>query len=90
MKQILELGAVVGTTAALRFCENQFIDVLDLVHRHASGDDGNICAEDKESNQIARVNQERVLSSYKFTNGSVWIITEADRSSTCVLLPDEY
>jgi hypothetical protein len=50
-----------------------------------------MCAEDKATNDRAIATGEgRVFSSYRFHGDSVWIITEADRSSTCTLLPNEY
>lgn len=59
--------------------------------RHQLGDWGNACAEDKATNDMAVNRGERVLSSYRAVNGvEFWIITEADRSATTVLLPDEY
>jgi hypothetical protein len=58
--------------------------------RHTSGDWGNLCAFDRRQNQIALREGLRVLSSYSVGERSVWIITEADRSVTTILLPEEY
>lgn len=50
-----------------------------------------VCLEDAEANDQACEVGERILSSYKLQNGTkFWIMTEADRSSTCILLPEEY
>jgi hypothetical protein len=55
------------------------------------GDWGEVCAEDKRANDAALKLGERLLSAYTLSAGvKVWIITEADRSSTCILLPEEY
>jgi hypothetical protein len=59
--------------------------------RHITFDYGDICDEDDGINDIAIKEGTRILSVYKVTDElTIWIITEADRSSTCVLLPDEY
>jgi len=64
-------------------------DLLALLHRHQSGDDGDVCEQDRQSNQDALKHQLRIFSVYQQTN-TLWIITEADRSSTTILLPEEY
>lgn len=59
--------------------------------RHAFGDWGNICGEDKSQNEWALKNEARLMSVYESESGEAfWIITEADRSSTTILLPSEY
>jgi hypothetical protein len=59
--------------------------------RHVGGDWGEVCPEDASANDEARMTGERLLSSYRLRSGTrIWIITEADRSSTCILLPEEY
>ncbi|MCU1295908.1 MAG: hypothetical protein JWO91_186 [Acidobacteriaceae bacterium] len=59
--------------------------------RHAQGDWGELEPEDIEENQFSLKNGFRVLSSYQTASGTkLWIITEADRSVTSLLLPDEY
>jgi hypothetical protein len=66
-------------------------DVVELLARHASGDWGDLGADDKRLNDRAVRDCGRLLSAYKLDGGvKVWIITEADRSATTVLLPDEY
>ena len=89
--QILPLGKLVATPGALEELENAGEAPLLYVRRHAAGDWGDLCDEDRQLNEEAIENGERVLSSYRLsTNKRIWIITEADRSSTCVLLPSEY
>lgn len=87
---VFDLGQVVITRAAIEFCEDNAVDAVDLVRRHARGDWGQLTAEDVEANVTAVRHGLRVFSSYPFPAGKVWVITEADRSSTCVLLPDDY
>jgi len=59
--------------------------------RHAAGDWGIVNAEDKRLNDRAVRDRGRLLSAYLIANGTkIWIITEADRSATTILLPDEY
>jgi hypothetical protein len=63
---------------------------FDLLARHATGDWGDLCAFDRRQNEIALREGLRVLSSYETPAGHVWIITEANRSVTTILLPEEY
>ena len=64
---------------------NAFLD------RHARGDWGEVDAEDKQANQDALVHGERLLSAYRTSlDVRIWVITEADRSVTTILLPEEY
>ncbi len=66
-------------------------DIAHGLNRHQSCDWGVVTAEDHQVNNQALARQRRVLSAYHALNGvKFWIITEADRSATTVLLPDEY
>ncbi len=87
---IFKLGSVVATPGALRFCEAHEINPLTLLNRHIAGDYGDLSIEDVEANILAVQHDLRIFSSYKFGSDKIWIITEADRSSTCLLMPDEY
>ena len=61
------------------------------LNRHAAGDWGNVCDEDRAQNEWALNNEARLMSVYESNAGeSFWIISEADRSSTTILLPSEY
>lgn len=84
-----ELGRIVYTHGvADSFMRNETITML---HRHRKGDWGDLCEEDKATNDQALREGSRLLSKYKFPDGrSAWVITEWDRSATTVLLPDEY
>lgn len=65
--------------------------LLDLyIDRHWRGDWGNLDAEDKQTNEDAVLCGARILSSYNTIAGRLWIITEADRSNTTAMTPDEY
>ena len=76
---------ILGEDEAVRF------DAIDqLLQRHARGDWGEVCEEDAEANRAAVREESRILSVYKIEKQTVWIITEADRSATTILLPDEY
>lgn len=82
------LGRVVATPGALEALPMG--GIRELIGRHASGDWGNLDGHDRRANDQALKHGFRLLSSYDTPAGRVWIITEADRSSTCVLLPSEY
>ena len=90
-----ELGRLVFTRGVNdRVAENgQFSKfVLDSLRRHARGDWGDLCQEDKDENEYAlRQGNLRILSAYQ-SNGQpkIWIITEANHSVTTILFPEEY
>jgi len=85
-----KLGQVVATPGALEELSRE--EISSALRRHASGDWGDLCKEDKKENELALKEGFRILSAYKSSgNGKkFWIITEADRSVTTVLLPEEY
>jgi len=84
-------GRVVATPGALQALEDNNILSLDLLSRHLIGDFGDVPEEDAAANRQALKDGSRLLSSYPLASGArVWIITEADRSSTTFLLPEEY
>jgi len=87
---LFQLGNVVATPAALKFCNENNINPADLINRHKGGDWGDLDASDTKANVSAIQHDMRIFSSYKVNGGKVWVITEADRSSTCVLLPEDY
>ena len=90
-EQLFELGQMVATPAALHALEESNQTPLDFIKRHAAGDWGECCAEDAAVNDEAVWNEERVFSVYETAKGTrIYCITEADRSSTCVLLPSDY
>ena len=90
-QNLFPLGKLVATPGVL----DALLEVQEIpttyVWRHLAGDWGDLDAEDKASNNDALKTGERILSAYNLKNGKrIWIITEADRSSTCILLPEEY
>ncbi|MCD6665980.1 MAG: hypothetical protein LT081_07870 [Hydrogenophaga sp.] len=87
---LFKLGSVVATPAALAHCERNQVNPQQLLGRHIGGDWGNLEQEDIKANENALAYGDRIFSSYNVGDGKVWVITEADRSSTCVLLPSEY
>jgi hypothetical protein len=90
MKPKFELGQIVATPGALAFLEGIPVNPLDLITRHVCGDWGDLCQEDKDANDFAVVIGLRILSAYSPPEGKLWVITEADRSVTTILLPEEY
>ena len=87
--QKFELGQVLITPGA--HDDLDLKDVASSLVRHASGDFGDVCEEDKAYNEEAVENEGRIMSAYHDRNGiKFWIITEWDRSATTILLPDEY
>jgi hypothetical protein len=90
MRAPLPLGRVVATPGALKLFMEAGGHPFDLLARHVTGDWGELCAFDRRQNEIALREGLRVLSSYEISAGKVWIITEADRSITTILLPEEY
>jgi hypothetical protein len=84
------LGEVVATPGALKLLEEAGEDPLSLVTRHRSGDWGELDEHDRLENELSLRHGWRLLSSYPVGGGKFWIITEADRSATTVLLPSEY
>ena len=91
MSQKFSLGHIVATPGALRALLESDENASVYLSRHVSGDWGELCPEDKASNDQALVDGTRLLSAYTLQSGvRIWIITESDRSATTVLLPEEY
>jgi len=91
------LGRILATPAALGACSPEHL--LACLRRHTSGDWGSIDEDDRATNDEAVANGGRLLSAYPidpakpcegYGENCLWIITEADRSVTTFLLPDEY
>ena len=97
MSTRVPLGQLVATPGVLDACEKHVL--CDLVQRHTSGDWGVVDDDDKAMNDEALVVGNRILSAYPIDpdkpcaghgDNCVWIITEADRSVTTILLPEDY
>jgi hypothetical protein len=90
------LGQVVATSGAMSIGDMSFL--ARCLNRHVRGDWGCVCEEDWETNEALKAG-DRILSAYAiddskpcdgFGDNTLWIITEADRSVTTFLLPEEY
>lgn len=85
-----KLGRILATPAAIEAVDRASISIIDLLIRHLRGDWGDLSESDRQQNELALIAGGRLLSSYPIAEARLWIITEADRSSTTLLLPDEY
>ena len=82
---------MVRTPGALLALVEAQVTESRLIERHLSGDFGELCDEDRASNRHAIHQSGRIFSSYQVdAQTKVWVITEADRSVTTLLLPSEY
>ena len=87
--QKFPLGQVVATPGVIAAIPNA--EMMRTLARHARGDWGELCPEDAQENELSLRKGFRLLSAYTSSTGvKFWIITEADRSATTFLLPDEY
>lgn len=88
------LGAVAATPGAAEVLGREGgswrLNAAPLLARHQEGDWGDVPPEDARENSRSAEHGWRVVSSYEVAGERLWIITEADRSSTCLLLPNEY
>lgn len=85
------LGQVVATPGALAVLEARGLSAADLLARHQAGDWGDVSPQDLRANELALQRGYRLLSSYTLAKGvRIWVITEADRAATTLLLPSEY
>jgi hypothetical protein len=84
-------GRIVATPGALAFLEHANKSPLEFLSRHLRGDWGDLCQDDKTENELSLKCGFRLMSSYQVTDtDKLWIITEADRSVTTLLLPADY
>jgi len=83
------IGRIVSTPHALECLTPE--DILMGIQRHQAGEWGDEAAEDRKANDLALLEGTRIFSAYRTTNGrKFWIITEADRSRTTILMPEDY
>ena len=88
---LFSLGQLVATPGALAALEKAGQGPLDFLSRHVHGDWGDLCEEDRRENQFSLERGFRLLSSYRTLAGvKLYVIAEADRSATTILLPEEY
>jgi len=85
-------GSIVATPGALEALRASGDDPRAYIVRHLAGDWGDLEEHDRRENELSVEHGWRILSCYRLSNGTriFWLITEADRSSTCFLLPEEY
>ncbi|MFY7865523.1 hypothetical protein [Roseateles sp.] len=84
------LGQIVATRAVASFFNLHGINAMEYLRLHARCRYGEVSIGDASANDEAVRNGGRVLSAYPISGRVVWVITEADRSSTCLLFPSEY
>lgn len=90
-RPLFSLGSLVMTPGAREALDDSGETPVSFLRRHIHGDWGNLDEEDLEANDHAVEKRLRILSSYMTKKGvKFWVITEADRSSSCLLLPSEY
>jgi hypothetical protein len=84
-------GSIVATPGALEAFSASGQEPLPFLMRHLAGDWGELDEQDVRENELSLLHGWRILSSYTLSDGTkIWIITEADRSATTFLLPEEY
>ncbi len=84
-------GQVIATPGAIVALEFNRVSPIELLHRHLTGDWGDLDGDDKAANERALKDGSRLLSAYNLADGTrIWIITEADRSASTLLLPEDY
>ena len=86
------LGQTLATPGAIQAMAESNQSPGEFLSRHAKGDWGCVCREDAHLNDLALEDGSRILSAYTTKNKvtKLWVITEADRSATTLLLPEEY
>ena len=84
------LGHIVATPGALAALAAAGMAPDTLLARHTAGDWGDVGAADAVEDDLSLARGFRLLSSYRAGDARIWIITEADRSATTLLLPEEY
>ncbi|MCA9096641.1 MAG: hypothetical protein KDA68_24340 [Planctomycetaceae bacterium] len=82
------LGQIVSTPNALETLS--LTEINSGLKRHSQGDWGNVCPDDAALNDAALLHGDRILSAYGDGPKRFWIITEADRSVTTILMPEDY
>lgn len=88
--QLFDIGQLVATPGALKVLEQAKINRLLLVGRRICGDYGDLGIEDVQANVHAIEHGLRILSAYNVLDERLYVITEADRSATTILLTSEY
>lgn len=97
-KARFKLGQLCYTPGAQAVLQRYQVSAFQLLARHVTGDWGDVCPEDAQTNEEALREGARILSAYVLSSplgetlapAKLWVITEADRSVTTLLLPEEY
>ena len=96
-KPLFDLGPIVATPGALEVLERNRMTGLELLKRHVTGDWGDLCEEDKKSNEDALITGARIFSHYLLPDESkLYVITDAEideqhhRYCTTLLRPEDY
>lgn len=84
------LGLIVMTQGAAALIHDNNIDVAGLINRHANCDWGDVCEDDKKTNDYNCLRNGMVLSCYGEKDKRLWVITDAGHAVTTLLLPEEY
>ncbi len=88
---LFRLGQIVATPGALRALETAGDTPQTFLERHVCGDWGDLDEDDRKENALSLEHGFRLLSVYQTTAGeTLWVITEANREITTILLPEEY
>jgi len=88
---LFNLGRTVATPGAIEALQQAGVSAASLLGRHHCGDWGDLEDEDIARNNSALRLGSRLVSSYQITETiKIWVITEADRSATTLLLPQDY
>jgi hypothetical protein len=89
---LFPLGQILSTPGALSALGGEGLGAETYLKRHVAGDWGDLSEDDKRENELSVTDGFRILSAYTLprTGVKLWVITEADRSATTLLLPDEY
>ena len=85
------LGRILATPGAFEALERAHHTLFEFLDRHANGDWGELGEDDKKENEVSLQQGFRILSAYTTRAGDrIWVLTEADRSATTILLREEY
>ena len=91
MAGLFPLGRLVATPGAMDLLRGAGDGLLStLLERHRSGDWGEVPGADARENELSVRHGLRIVSSYRVNGERLWVITEADRGATTLLLPEEY
>ncbi|WP_080303031.1 hypothetical protein [Burkholderia pseudomallei] len=92
LEHLFPLGRVLATPGAIDLLDRTGSNVDDLLRRHLRGDWGVVCSADARANNLAVMSGTRILSAYELgeRREKLWVLTEADRRATTLLLPGDY